>query len=424
METSAVLKAFLENHKFLNIDIQSLSSSIYKDMVDGLHKEGNSQQLMAVMPFPVRLSGIKVKTIVIDAGGTNFRSCLVECTEDGKIVVSNERKSSMIALDRELTKEEFFYALEEKIHYLKDKADEIHFCFSYAMKNLPDGDAQVLRFSKQVMAKDVEGSYVGKELNKVLENKGWKSIKKIKIINDTVACLLAGLSLNLRNYDTFIGFILGTGINNAYIEKGNIEKVKDNLAEHIVVCECGMYKDVIQSDFDKILDLQSTNPGESLLEKMCSGVYLGKIAQIMISTACKENLFSFSFVKNFEMLRDLSAYQMDLFLNSYSTSDNVLENVCVLCDSQDRILLTEMLKAIILRSAYITAAVLVATVLKANPATGKKICITCNGSTFWKTTGFKKIVEDLLKEELTVKQGIEFEIEKVENDITVGTALA
>lgn len=424
MENTTALDAFYKEHNFSEINIHELSTALYEDMSTGLLEQGKSQQLMAVMPFPININRRKCKTIVIDAGGTNFRSCLVEYSEEGDLSISEERKSSMIALDRDYSKEEFFLALEEKINYLKDKAEEIHFCFSYAMKNLPDGDAQVLTFSKQVRAKAVEGSYIGAELLKVLKMKGWTSVKKIKIINDTVACLLSGLSLGSESYDSYIGFILGTGINNAYIEKADIAKVQDNLNEHIVVCECGMYNSVEQSDFDRLLDSQSTNPGASLLEKMCSGVYIGKIAQIILSAACKENLFSYDFVKNFEKIRDLSAYQIDLYLNNFSTSDNVLENVCVLSEDNDRKLLTKILEKVVSRSAKISAAVLIATVLKTNPSKEKKVCITCDGSTFWKTIGYKKLVEKIIYEELTVNHGISFDIVKIENDITVGTAIA
>lgn len=424
MENSTAIKAFLEKHNFLDINVQELSQTLIQDMELGLQEQGKSQQLMAVMPFQVNTNRRKGKIIVIDAGGTNFRSCLVEFSDDAEIKISEERKSSMIALDREYSKEEFFAALEDKISYLKDKADEIHFCFSYAIKNMPDGDAQVLTFSKQVMAKDVVGSYIGKELKAVLQQKGWSTVKSIKVVNDTVACLLSGLSLDSKDYDSYIGFILGTGINNAYIEKNKIGKLQDDLSEHVVVCECGMFKDVKLSEFDTTLDSQSTNPGSSLLEKMCSGVYIGKIVQLAISAACKDNLFSYNFAKNFEMIRDLSAYQVDLFLNNSIASENVLENVCVLADQKDRDLLTKLLKQIILRSAKITTSVILATVLKANPAKGKKVCITCNGSTFWKTTGFKKSVENMLLDELTQKRGIQFNIIRVENDITIGTAIA
>ncbi|MCQ2592487.1 MAG: hexokinase [Treponema sp.] len=424
MENSNAINAFLERHNFKDIKLEELTDALYKDMELGLKEQDKSEQLMAVMPFPIDLNKRSGKTIVIDAGGTNFRSCLVEFSENGEIIISDEKKSSMIALDREYGKEEFFEALEDKINYLKDKADEIHFCFSYAMKNMPDGDAQVLTFSKQVRAKAVEGSYIGKELKQILEERGWTTVKKIKVINDTVACLLSGLSLDSLEYDSYIGFILGTGINNAYIEKGEIAKVHDELKERIVVCECGMFRSMDLSDFDKALDSKSTNPGCSLLEKMCSGAYIGKIAQLAIMAACKDNLFSYSFAKNFEMLRDLSAYQIDLYLNGYATSENVLENVCVLGDSKDRQLLTELLKQIIMRSAKITAAVIGATVLKSKPSKNKKVCITCNGSTFWKTFGLKKSVEELLYQELTEKHTINFDIIRVENDITVGTAIS
>lgn len=421
MEHSVELNTFLENHKFAQINVQELSNSLLADMELGLRENNKSQQLMAVMPFQVNTKRPENRIIVIDAGGTNFRSCLVEFSEEGNIKISEEHKSSMIALDREYSKEDFFYALEDKINYLKDKADEIHFCFSYAMKNLPDGDAQVITFSKQVKAKAVAGSLIGKELMEVLKEKGWTSVKKIKVVNDTLACLLSGMSLGSQNYDAYIGFILGTGINNAYIEKGKIEKIKDDLKEHIVVCECGMFNEVPLSDFDKSLDMNSTNPGNSLLEKLCSGVYIGKIAKLAIETACAEGLFSQDFGKRFENISDFSAYEISLFLQGSKEKDNILEGLCSDSKDDDRLILTELLKTIVDRSAKVTAAVISATSLKTK---ANNVCVTCNGSTFWKTSGLKEKVEKLLQIELKEKHNINFEIVKVENDITAGTALA
>lgn len=421
MERSIELKTFLEKYKFADINVQELSQLLLDDMELGLKENNKSQQLMAVMPFQVNTKKPENKIIVIDAGGTNFRSCLVEFLEDGSINISEEKKSSMIALDKEYSKEEFFLALEDKINYLKDKADEIHFCFSYAMKNLPDGDAQVITFSKQVKAKAVTGSYIGKELLEVLKSKGWTSVKKIKVVNDTLACLLSGMSVNTQNFDAYIGFILGTGINNAYIEKEKIAKINDELKEHIVVCECGMFNNVPLSNFDIELDKQSTNPGCSLLEKLCSGVYLGKIAKLAIKAACNEDLFSLEFKNQFDKVKDFSAYEISLFLENSKEKDNILENVCSLSKNQDRQILNELLKTIVFRSAKVTAAVIIATVLKTK---ANNACITCNGSTFWKTIGLKDEVEKLLKVYLTEKHSINFSLIKVENDITAGTALA
>lgn len=423
MEQSVKLKSFLDKHNFTDINIDTLSNALLDDMTLGLQKEKSSQQLMAVMPFPVRTTELDNKVIVIDAGGTNFRSCLVEKLEDGSIKISEERKSSMIALDREYSREEFFTTLEEKINYLKDKADEIHFCFSYAMKNLPDGDAQVITFSKQVKAKAVNGSYIGKELQSVLKKKGWTSVKKIKVVNDTLACLLAGMSDGSRNYDSYAGFILGTGINNAYIEKGPVGKLQDDLQEHIVVCECGMYNSVPLSDFDISLDKASTNPGCSLLEKMCSGVYLGKIAGLAITAACNEKLFTENFAEAFSAIdkAKISAYEISLFMEETDHPDNILQTVCEQAAPEDKSFLIELLNAIILRSIKISASVITATAVKAG---GKNICITCNGSTFWKTKDFKTKVEQYLQEQLLRKHNICYTILNVENDITIGTALA
>ncbi len=78
--------------------------------------------------------------------------------------------------------------------------------------------------AKRCRHREVEGQLIGKNLLESLGTPG----KKIVLLNDTVATLLAGKSSSIgRSYDSFIGFILGTGTNTCYIEK-NRNILKNN----------------------------------------------------------------------------------------------------------------------------------------------------------------------------------------------------
>ena len=122
-----------------------------------------------------------------------------------------------------------------------------------------------------------------------LVKQGWKRVKKINVLNDTAALLLSGiLSTQEQIKSSHIAFILGTGMNSAYIHNG-----------HIIVTECGMFNQIPQSEFDIIVDKKSSQPKLSILEKMCSGVYLGQIVHAMIEAACNEKLFSPAFTSFF-----------------------------------------------------------------------------------------------------------------------------
>jgi len=92
---------------------------------------------------------------------------------------------------------------------------------------LPNRDGRLLYFCKEVQAPGVVGQLIGRNL---LEALGMPE-KQIVLLNDTVATLLAGKSASIgHEYETFIGYILGTGTNTCYNENNfNILKTKSRL---------------------------------------------------------------------------------------------------------------------------------------------------------------------------------------------------
>ena len=112
----------------------------------------------------------------------------------------------MPGLEGEISKDEFFQTIAQYVRPLAEKCDRIGFCFSYPSEILPDKDGRLIHFCKEVQAPGVVGQLIGKNL---LEALGMPE-KQIVLLNDTVATLLAGKSASLgRDYDSFIGFILG-----------------------------------------------------------------------------------------------------------------------------------------------------------------------------------------------------------------------
>jgi len=71
------------------------------------------------------------------------------------------------------------------------------------------------------------GENVGKPLLDYLRNNNIGQFSGIKIINDTVASLFAGLSRS--GYDAQIGLIVGTGTNMAtFVETNKVKKLDKN----------------------------------------------------------------------------------------------------------------------------------------------------------------------------------------------------
>lgn len=346
------------------------------------------------------------KVIVIDAGGTNFRSCLVSADSEKKLSITEFEKTCMPALDRELSKREFYFQIAKNIERLKGKSDTIAFCFSYALQ-IENGDGKVLWFSKEVKASEAVGSWVGRELKEALVAQGWDSNIKINILNDTAALLLSGFISGSRAWGSHIAFILGTGMNSAYIANSKI-----------VVTECGMLSEVLQSDFDKSVDENSSTPGKSLLEKMCSGAYIGEIAYNMILSACEDGLLSKQIFRCHPICAGMTAADFDGFLADDDTSTSALQEVAAYGTENDRQVIEELLQKLIERAAYICAQAIISAAANADKTDDHApICINCNGSTFWKTPHLKQLVKNCLRKHLDRR----FEIVQIENDITAGS---
>ena len=428
------LNTFFKKHEFQKYTMASLTENIVSDRKKGLTKssDGSSAAYQPMIPVYGLLEDkpcTETTVIVIDAGGTNFRSALVHFSKDGSTEITDVQKSSMPGIERELSREEFYNAIADKIDYLKNKASKIGFCFSYAMEMTKENDGKVLVFSKEIKAPEVVGTYVGDELLKVLKNRGWTTVEKITLLNDTVAALLSGFSEKQENgkpYDSYIGFVFGTGMNNAYIESGDIQKIDDNGKKHIVVCECGMFNGVQQSYFDQLLDKDSVDPGSSLLEKMCSGAYMGKLTYLLLKTACEENLFSAPFAEEFKTINKLVSADLDAYLRDTGDTETVLGKIASKGTSGDKEILSDIIYTVINRTAVIISSVLSASITKTLEHSGsdEQIALVCDGSTFWKCHSLADTVQKLLKENLSEPARSQFNIIKVDNDIMMGTAVA
>lgn len=428
------LSDFYKKYNFVFPDPASLTKALLADMEKGLATpagtpdSADQPMIVASRSIPSSIPSSS-SAIVIDAGGTNFRSCLVTIDSQGNYSISDLEKTRMPAVDREMSKEEFYDAIATNLDHLKNKAARIGFCFSYAMEITKDGDGKVLFFSKEVKAPQAIGTYVGAELKKALEKRGWNTIEKITLLNDTTAGLLSGTigAPKDRHYSSYVGFILGTGLNNAYIDYEPVKKLPDDSSsQHIIVCEGGFFKGAPQSVFDQELDADSAKPGQGLLEKMCSGAYMGTIVHNALKHAQADGLFSADFGTALTKIDSLMPIDMDMYFNAPENTSTKIGELASKGTQDDVNLLIQIMQDVIHRAAIIVASLLCASLLKSGKGTKKEepICIVANGTTFWKTKNLYPQVCQLLEETLSGDWKRYYEIIQVENDITLGTCAA
>lgn len=421
------VSAFLSAHNFVNhVDVLTVAQAIIDDMKKGLKKEGADQDMIRTFCNPPEKSAKNQSVIVIDAGGTNFRSCLVSFDADGVPSISEMEKTRMPGVEKELSRKDFFEQIANNLEHLKNKSDRIGFCFSYPMEIQEDGDGVLLGFSKEVKAPEVVGSKIGACLKEALATHGWNSIKRITLCNDTVAALLAGAACAEEGdrYSSNIGFILGTGMNAAYIQP---DCDCCNIKKQIVVCESGKFLKVNRSDFDIDFDKTTVKPGTFYLEKLCSGAYLGPVSWFALKAAAKDGLFTEKTAAAINALETLTLIEMDKFLHHPYNKDCLLGKIaCEVASDEDVDKIFQILDAIAERSARYSAAILTACAVKTGEGknAAKPICILCDGTTFFKTYKVRERVYGYLDEVLTRQLGIYWNIVSCDNDITLGAAIS
>jgi hexokinase len=297
----------------------------------------------------------------------------------------------------------------EQASFLKElkmpEKSPIGYCFSYPAECLPDGDARLLRWTKGVDIKEMIDQPIGKPLKDFLNESGEVEFTAIKVINDTVASLFAGLSDS--SFDAYIGLIVGTGTNMAtFIHSDQIGKLDKELNWQGLTpinLESGNYKPLHLTAIDDQVDAASGTKDAQRFEKSVSGMYLGKIFTALFP----EDGFDEKF--DSKALTDL--------INK--PGKNKKRHV-------------REARRIYKRSAKLVAASLAGLVLvmvSHDPAI-KKICLTAEGSLFWSKVKnckeYNKLVSKTLKDllgELDHKD-VKVKVTEIHNANMIGSAVA
>ena len=417
-------KEFLKSHKMTaeDVNMKEVVNAFLSEMGKGLAGQESS---LLMLPTYIEADG-EVKAndpvVAVDAGGTNFRAAKVYFDDDLKLVTENIQKGKMPGVDEELSKEAFFNTLAFYLKDYKTVSDKLGFCFSYAAEIFPNKDGKLLEWSKEIKAPEVIGQMIGKEL---LAAMGTPE-KQLVLMNDTVSTLLAGKAARaVKTYDTYIGFILGTGTNTSYIEANkNITKTDglDMEGSQIINIESGAFTLAPRTDIDLAFDNTTKNPGRYAFEKMFSGGYFGGLCTMALKTAAREGVFADPAV--FENLEELSTEQVNKYVYGIEDAKNVLPGVFT--HESDKLIAAEIIDGLIERAAKLVAANLAAVILKTGKAKSKNkpVLMTIEGTTFYKLHGFEIMFEDYLNKFLSGENQRYYEIVEVENSSLLGAAIA
>jgi hexokinase len=330
----------------------------------------------------------------------------VSVGRESKVTGSTERDITEMK-NKGFTREDLFSAQAKTLHQLKIPNDSpIGYCFSYPAKSLTDGDAELIKWTKGVGIPQMEGKPVGKPLLNYLNATSPSPFTDIKVVNDTITSLFAGLLT--PGFDAYIGLIVGTGTNMAtffpseYIPK--IRTMKDWSGETPVNLESGNFYPPHLTPFDDEVDARSDNKGFQRFEKAISGMYLGRVF--------------------------MAAFPNDKFDEGFSAVDltRMINN-----PSQYKSEYAEVAYQIYERSAKLVAASIAGLVknLKTANSQVKKVQVLAEGSLFWSKikTGKASYAEmvdvevNKLVKDLGIS-GVNVKIAQMENANLIGAAMA
>ena len=421
-------EVFLKDNGFVvaaDIDRQAMLTTFLSEMEKGLKGEPSS---LRMIPTYVGVNGkipAGAKAAVLDAGGTNFRSAIVSIPP----VIEDKQNQPMPGTKGAVDEETFYAAFAKELKRVAPKATVKKFgwCFSYNADATPELDARLNCWTKGIQAPAIVGQYVGKELLKRLGG------GEIAVVNDTVATLLAAKATEGdRTYSSYLGFILGTGTNTAYVEKNrNIAKLSglDPEGSMIINAESGSFDKLVQSKFDAAADAKTADPGHNPLEKMIAGGYLGGVGLEVYKAAAKEGLFSEKAAQQLGGLGQLETMDFDNFCAGFRKEGRVNPLDAIFADASDAAVARRLGVPVFERAAVLTAIHLAAFCIKsgegADPA--MPIAINADGSTYYKTRAipFDATVRRELDEMLVKRRNIHYEITpQVDDAPMVGAAIA
>jgi len=403
------------------IDTDAVLADFETEMDNGLRGEESSLKMIpAFVSADTELPKNK-PVIVIDAGGTNLRIALMHFSDSGEAVIDYINRYRMPGAEEELTADEFFATLCGYLEPVINKSDRIGFCFSYPAEISSDCDGRLIQWTKDIKVPEVVGRFIGKGLLDALGEAGKN--KKLTLLNDTVATLLAGKAkASQKEYSSYVGLILGTGTNAAYIEKNsNITKLPEiNDGSQTINIESGGFALAPASRIDRLLDSSTINPGCYLFEKMIAGLYRGKLILLTLKAAADENIFSDEYAKYIAGMTELDGVHADMFLNSSSAEPLASESMT----SEDEAAVKNIINAIYSRVAKLTALNISAAVIKSGAGTDPEhpVGINVDGSTYHKSVGFKAMAEDYLKDILGSRK-IAYELMHVDEAPIIGAAI-
>ena len=420
---SSIEKAFDIKDDFL----VKATEYFIESMNVGLESPKPSKDVMPMIPTYVTSipTGKEVGLyLAADLGGTNFRVCSIDLKGDHTFTMKQSKYRLPVDLMKAEKSDDFFSFLAKKVQsFLLEHHSEacsaknaeplkLGFTFSFPVNQTALDRGTLIRWTKGFDIPDAVDRDVVELLQAnltVLE----VNVKVVAIANDTVGTLLTAAYSNdpeKTNRNTIIGCIFGTGTNGAYFES-KIPKLASSKGM-VINTEWGSFDNGLKilpcTEFDKIVDSETANPGYHLFEKRISGMFLGEILRVVLINLFEKGLIFQELYKargGSLPHRIQEPWLLDAEVLSYLQIDDstdlrmsglILQNVLRLeTNKEERVVIQRLTRAISKRAAHLSAIPIAAIAKKVKDQykdDDRDFEVGCDGSVVEFYPGFRQAV--------------------------------
>ena len=435
--------------------LKKLTSKYIESMDNGLsHSSGGKSHLPMIPTFITKLPNGTEKTDILacDLGGTSFRCLYIKLKGNSKFTTEMKKweiPSDYLAEEgADLPENAFFDYLANKIvsfvqyHNSNDENKDLlstkknfnlGFTFSYPVEQTALNAGNLIRWTKGFEIKSVVGKDIVELLQKSIDNKLNSvdpekypfTISCVALCNDTTGTLLSGAYTSTYDsqdiVDPIMSIICGTGFNIAYMEdlasctklteeQVSTIKTKD-VTEMCINTESGSFDNELSvlpvTQYDKIVDEESTNPGYHLFEKRISGMFLGEILRLAIVDLIQKEFLlepkpsKKQYTHKFSLKTEvLSHIEIDDSKDLKQTELYLIESLGLRTTTEQRHYLQQITRAISRRSAYLVSVAISAIIIKSgrlDPKSSKykyhqELEVCCDGSVVQYYPGYKSMI--------------------------------
>ncbi|XP_064551482.1 hexokinase type 1 [Drosophila montana] len=290
-EAWKLCKPFMLNEDHL----LSIRDSMSRELLNGLGRDTHDRSsipcyLSYVQQLPTGRE--RGRYLALEMWPTNCRIMLVRFGSEKDIYMSSKcvivphtiAASRGTALFNFLAYNIAVFVREKKVE--KDNLP-MGIAFAFALNKLSLDVGILVNWTKGYGAQGAVGKNIVQLLRTALDEYKDISINLNSIINISAGSLMA---LSWSQINCKMGLIIGTGTNAAYVEQSvECELYEGDATAPLMIINTEWsnfgtngHLDFIRTEFDKIADAESSNPGRNYYEKCISTLYLGELVRLIV----------------------------------------------------------------------------------------------------------------------------------------------